>query len=112
LAKEAALLAPLAGRIYDHAPQQNAFPLDDHAQDLAEMDSRLPLIVIVAFLWLAWTAVIVLLFWLTAASSLPGLFKMVLGFFLLSFLISPIPATRRRFADGPNPWSKKHPERG
>ena len=22
-----ALLAPLAGRIYDHAPQQNAFPL-------------------------------------------------------------------------------------
>ena len=28
LAKEAALLAALAGRIYDHAPQQNAFPLD------------------------------------------------------------------------------------
>ena len=27
IAKEAALLAPLAGRIYDHAPQQNAFPL-------------------------------------------------------------------------------------
>jgi hypothetical protein len=26
-AKEAALLASLAGRIYDHAPQQNAFPL-------------------------------------------------------------------------------------
>jgi hypothetical protein len=25
--KEAALLAPLAGRIYHHAPQQNAFPL-------------------------------------------------------------------------------------
>jgi hypothetical protein len=25
---EAALLASLAGRIYDHAPQQNAFPLE------------------------------------------------------------------------------------
>jgi hypothetical protein len=27
--KEAALLAPLAGRIYDDGPQQNAVPLDD-----------------------------------------------------------------------------------
>jgi hypothetical protein len=36
MAKEAALLAPLAGRIYDYAPQQNAFPLGRATNTLRE----------------------------------------------------------------------------
>jgi hypothetical protein len=41
LAKEAALLAPLAGRIYDHAPQQNAFPLGGRTGSVTDPDRNI-----------------------------------------------------------------------
>ena len=76
------------------------------------MESRWPLLLVIALLCCVGAAIVVGSMWLVEISSLPGIVKSSIEILLLGFLIPGARAANRRTRDGRNPWSKARPDRG